>query len=42
MKTLFGNNIYENSEERNLKKVLLEMLHSCSPQSNMEHVFLSN
>lgn len=41
LKTLLGDKIYENSEERDFKKVLLEMLHSCSPQSNKEHILQS-
>ena len=40
LKTLLGDKIYS-SEERNPKTVLLEMLHSCSPQSNKEHILAS-
>jgi len=40
LKTLLGDKIYS-SEERNPKAVLLEMLHSCSPQSNKEHILAS-
>lgn len=40
LKTLLGNKIYS-SEERNPKSVLMEMLHSCSPQSNKEQILAS-
>lgn len=40
LKTLLGDKIYS-SEERNPKTVLLEMLHSCTPQSNKEHILAS-
>ena len=40
LKTLLGDKIY-NSEDRDTKTVLLEMLHSCSPQSNKEHILAS-
>ncbi|XP_068693066.1 bifunctional 3'-5' exonuclease/ATP-dependent helicase WRN-like [Montipora foliosa] len=40
LKTLLGDKIYS-SEERIPKTVLLEMLHSCTPQSNKEHILTS-
>ena len=40
LKTLLGDKIY-NSEDRDTKTVLLEMLHSCSAQSNKEHILAS-
>ena len=40
LKTLLGDKVY-NSEDRDTKTVLLEMLHSCSPQSNKEHILTS-
>lgn len=38
--TLLGDKIYS-SEERDPKTVLLEMLHSCTPQSNKDHILAS-
>ena len=41
LKELLGNNIYEDPVQKNLQRVLLEMLHSCTPSSNKENILQS-
>ena len=41
LKELLGDNIYEDPEQKNPQRVLLEMLHSCTPSPNKENILQS-
>ena len=41
IKILLGEKIYEDPMQKDAKRVLLEMLHSCTPTSNKEHILES-
>ena len=41
LKVLLGENIYEDPLSKDAKRVLLEMLHSCSPMTNKENILES-
>lgn len=41
LKTLIGDKMYEDPVRKDAKRVLPEMLHSCSPQSNKENILES-
>lgn len=41
IKSLLGENIHTNSENREPHKVVIEMLHSCTPASNKENILQS-
>lgn len=41
LKTLLGDHIYEDPSHIDCQRVFLEMLHSCTPKSNKEHILES-
>lgn len=41
LKTLIGDKIYVDPQNKDLKRVVLEMLHSCSPKSNKDLILES-
>ena len=41
IKILLGEKIYEDPMQKDAKRVLLEMLHSCTPTSNKDHILES-
>jgi len=41
LKVLLGENLYEDPLSKDAKRVLLEMLHSCSPMTNKENILES-